>query len=72
MNGGHDRAYPLRVDPGVRGLQIDPFMHPDLPAFTGGKHAALGGAPYLRRRYASGAGRFLERRRRGHLASPDG
>jgi len=44
VNGGHDGAYLLRVDPGVGGMQIDPFVHPDLPAFADGEYASPGGA----------------------------
>src|SRR5260370_11432892 len=67
MNGGPDGAHPLWVEPGVRGTQVHPLIHPDLPAFQRRKDASLGGAPHPRRRYPGGAGRLLEGGRRAHL-----
>jgi hypothetical protein len=70
MNGGHDRAYPVRVEPGIGGTQVNPLIHPDLPAAQHRKDASSGGTPHLRRRYPGGAGRLLKCGRRAHLVLP--
>jgi hypothetical protein len=48
-------------------LQLDPLIHPGLPAFQGRQHASLRGAPHLRRRHPGGTGHLLERGRQPHL-----
>lgn len=40
VNGGHDRAHQSRVETGVGGLNVDPLVHPDLPAVHGGEDAS--------------------------------
>jgi hypothetical protein len=46
VNGGHDRAHPGWVEPGIGGPQVDPLINPDLPAGDGREHASLGSAPH--------------------------
>ena len=67
VHGGHRGAYQVRVERHVGRPQVDPLIHPDLPAFQRREHASRGGAAHSRRRYPGGAGRLLERGRAAHL-----
>jgi len=67
MDRGERRTDLRRVQPRIRGEQVDPLVQPDLGATDAGEDATVSGTPHLRCRHPGGARSLLELGARPYL-----